>query len=61
MQEMIEFFEMVSMNEAALGGRGKLSVLKARLALHIFERAVTNLKADLDGNAVAHSSVRRPK
>jgi hypothetical protein len=46
MQQMIELYEMVSMNDAALRGTEKLSILKARLALQMFERAMQNFKAE---------------
>ncbi len=45
MQQMIELYEMVSMNEASLAGTEKLSMLKARLALQMFERAMQGFKA----------------
>jgi hypothetical protein len=44
MQEMIEFFEMVSLNDAALGGTERMAILQARLALRVFLRAMTRLR-----------------
>ena len=44
MQELIEFFEMVSVNDAILRGNEKLAILKARLALNAFERAMESFK-----------------
>jgi len=46
MQQMIEFYEMVSVNDAALRGPEKLAILKARLALQMFERAMQKFKAE---------------
>jgi hypothetical protein len=46
MQQMIEFYEMVSMNDAALRGSEKTAILKARLALRMFERAMQTFKAE---------------
>jgi hypothetical protein len=43
---MIEFYEMVSVNDCALRGAEKLAILKARLALGMFERAMQSLKAE---------------
>jgi hypothetical protein len=45
MQKMVEFYEMVSLNDAALRGTEKLAILKARLALNMFERAMQDFKA----------------
>ena len=45
MQELIEFYEMVSLNDAALRGSEKTAILKARLALKMFERAMESFKA----------------
>ena len=36
---------MVSLNDAALCGSEKTAILKARLALRLFERAMESLKA----------------
>ena len=46
MLQMIEFYEMVSMNDAALRGSEKLAILKARLALRMFERAMLDFKGE---------------
>jgi hypothetical protein len=45
MQKLIEFYEMVSLNDAALRGSEKTAILKARLALRMFERAMEIFKA----------------
>ena len=45
MQKLIEFYEMVSLNDAALRGSEKTAILKARLALKMFERAMESFKA----------------
>ena len=45
MQKLIEFYEMVSLNEATLPGNEKTAILKARLALRMFERAMKSFKA----------------
>ena len=47
-QKLIEFYEMVSMNDAALRDSEKADILKARLALRMFERAMESLKAISD-------------
>ena len=44
MQQLLEFYEMVSMNDAALCGHEKAAILKARLALNMFERAMESFK-----------------
>ena len=44
-QKLIEFYEMVSLNDAALRGSEKTAILKARLALKMFERAMESFKA----------------
>jgi hypothetical protein len=53
MQQLVEFYEMVSMNDAALRGKEKLAILKARLALQMFERAMLNFKAETAHQTVA--------
>jgi hypothetical protein len=45
MHELIEFYEMISVNDAALCSSEKTALLKARLALRMFERAMKNFKA----------------
>ena len=44
MQQLIEFYEMVSLNDAALGDSERTAILKARLALNMFERAMESFK-----------------
>ena len=46
MQQLIEFYEMVSINDAALRGAEKIAIVKARLALQMFERAMHDFKAE---------------
>ncbi len=46
MQKLIEFYEMVSLNDTALRGSEKVAILKARLALGMFERAMESLRTD---------------
>jgi hypothetical protein len=53
MQQMIEFYEMVSMNDACLHGTEKLAILKARLALQMFERAMATFKTESATEAAA--------
>ena len=48
MQKLIEFYEMVSLNDAALRDNEKAAILKARLALRTFERAMESFKAISD-------------
>jgi hypothetical protein len=45
MQKLIEFYEMASLNDAALRGSEKAAILKARLALRMFERAMESFTA----------------
>src|ERR1700681_160719 len=44
MQKLIEFYEMVSLNDAALRGSEKTAILKARHALRMFEQAMDSFK-----------------
>lgn len=44
MQQLIEFYEMVVLNDAVLRGSEKTAILKARLALSMFERAMESFK-----------------
>ncbi len=44
MQQLIEFYEMVSLNDAALRDSERAAILKARLALCMFERAMESFK-----------------
>jgi hypothetical protein len=44
MQQLIEFYEMVSLNGAALRDSERAAILKARLALRMFERAMESFK-----------------
>ena len=48
MQEMIEFFEMVSLNEAALCSVDRTTILQARLAMRVFQRAMNRLRSETD-------------
>ena len=54
MQQMIEFFQMVSANDQVLDRSEKLAILKARLALNAFERAMESFRCvTLDAPAAA--------
>jgi hypothetical protein len=44
MQKLIELYEMVSLNDTALRGSEKTAILKAQLALRMFERAMDGFK-----------------
>ena len=44
MQKLIEFYEMISINDAALRDSEKAAILKARLALSLFEGAMESFK-----------------
>lgn len=46
MQQMIELYEMVALNEDALRETERLSIQQARLALGMFERAMQSFKAE---------------
>lgn len=45
MQELIEYYEMVSINVAVLRGSQRKAILEARRALHAFARALEKLQA----------------
>jgi hypothetical protein len=45
MQKLIEFYEMVSLNDAALRGSERMAILNARLALKTFEQAMESFKS----------------
>jgi hypothetical protein len=49
MQELIELYEMVSMNNASLRGGEKSAILKARVALAVFEQAMERFKRSSTG------------
>ena len=44
MQQVIEFYLIVSLNDAALRDSERIAILKARLALRMFERAMESFK-----------------
>src|SRR5579872_6321355 len=44
MENLIEFYKMVSLNNAALHGSEKTAIRNARRALRMFERAMNNFK-----------------
>ena len=44
MQQLIEYYEMVSLNDVALRDSERIAILKARLALRMFERAMESFK-----------------
>jgi hypothetical protein len=58
MQKLIEFYEMVSLNGAALRGSERMAILKARLALNVFERAMGSFKrVSTDAPSTAETSL----
>jgi hypothetical protein len=44
MEKLIEFYEMVSLNSAALRGSEKTAIRNARRALRMFERAMKEFR-----------------
>ena len=40
MEKLIEFYEMVSLNDAGLSRSERMAILKARLALNMFSRSM---------------------
>jgi len=44
MQKLIEFYEMVSVNDAGLRGTEKAAIIDARRALLMFEHAMERLR-----------------
>ena len=44
MEKLIEFYEMVSLNNAALSGTEKKAIRRARRSLRMFERAMENFR-----------------
>lgn len=56
MQQLIELYEMISMNDAALCGDEKTAILKARLALNMFERAMVSFKTTPAATPAANDS-----
>jgi len=58
MQNLIEFYEMVSMNDAALCGSEKMAILRARFALGMFAQAMAAFKtASADEPSAAEESL----
>ena len=56
MQKLIEFYEMAAMNDAALRDSEKTAILRARLALSMFERAMESFQpAPAEATAVGDS------
>ena len=45
MDELIEFYEMVSLNDAGLRRNEKMAILKARLALNMFKRSMQTFRS----------------
>ena len=56
MQKLIELYEMVSMNEAALRSSENAALVKARHALNMFEQAMEALKAASAGAQAGEAS-----
>ena len=44
MHNLIEFYEMISMNDAALGRGERMAILRAQLALSMFTQAMHAFK-----------------
>ena len=44
MQNLVELYEMVSMNDAALCGSEKMAIVRARFALGMFAQAMAAFK-----------------
>jgi hypothetical protein len=60
MQNLIELYEMVCLNTAALSGGEKTAILKARLALGMFARAMEGFKrasAEMPSSSEAHFEI----
>jgi hypothetical protein len=60
MQQSIELYEMVSLNDGALRGTERLAILKATLALRMFERAMQSFAAELSQKPVRLESFAGP-
>lgn len=59
MENLFELYEMVSLNDAALLGTERIAILKARLALNIFKRAMEGFKTITnEAPSVAEASLR---
>jgi hypothetical protein len=59
MQQLIEFYEMVSLNDSALRDSEKIAILKARLALRMFERAMESFQTrPIEATSPAGASLR---
>jgi len=56
MQKLLEFYEMISLNDANLRDSEKLAILKARRALRLFQQAMESFKTD----AAADPSTQEP-
>ncbi len=56
MQNLIELYEMISMNDAALGRGERMAILRAELALSMFRQAMLAFKrASADEASAAES------
>ena len=59
MQQLIEFYEMISLNDAALRDSERTTSRKARLALRVFERAMESFKTgSTEATSAAEASLR---
>ena len=56
MQKLIEFYEMVSLNDGGLRGSEKTAILDAGRALRIFEHAMETFKRGAREQAPAHDA-----
>lgn len=55
-EHLIELYEMISMNDAALRDTEKTAILKARLALSMFHRAMESFRRASAGTPTAAPS-----
>jgi hypothetical protein len=60
MQQMIELYEMVALNEDALRETERLSIRQARLALGMFERAMKSFKAEFSRTPAGTEALLSP-
>lgn len=58
MQKLIEFYEMASLNAAALDDKEKMAIVEARRGLRLFARAMENFKTG-PVEAVVNADVSR--
>jgi hypothetical protein len=61
MQQLMELYEMAAMNEDALRDTERQTILQARLALGMFERAMQDFKAEFSQTPKFAVEVQRAK